>query len=669
MTWLQPWAAWAFAGVPVIVLLYFLRLKRRTLPVSTLMFWQRVQKESGRSAFFRKFRHLLSLLLHLVIFLLLLAALARPVFDRGIREGSATVIILDTRARMQAVEHDGRTRFERALQLARHYARQAGGGRNIALLTVGAATTVVVPFADDEKLILDSLARIAPTDATGDIAAAVSLADSLLAARKGSHRIVLLTARDADTPVRSVPAVRTGVSASRELIAHAIGTARDNVAITRFATRALPSNPETSEVLLETQNFGSTTVRTDVEIALDGRTLEVKPLTLAPGERRLDVFASVPRPIRGARGWLTAKISAPDALASDNIAYATLPSAKVNRVLLVSKGNTFLEKLLAVDNSLKFQFIEPESWQPAMSEKFEAVIFDGAIPPSFDLGTARGNFLFLKSTPFAAKDSSKDSVLEQPVITDVDATHPATRLASLQNITILRAQPLALPAPHDDWKFSAPLRSAEHPLLITGERTVEKMNQRIAALAFDVLDSDLPLRVAFPLLIHGTLDWLSGEHAESASSPVAGEVIALPQGRSIAPVPLIAPPVSRDVKAQPGVTGFFQPMQNGFYEISDAESKRWIAVNTFSAAESDLRDERSAYQQSALHAQNQKAVSSVPSSTAPTTGSPAQATGRPLVGATFSAALHAWPPWQWLALAAFVLLVAEWLLFHRRKTE
>ena len=68
MTWLQPWAAWFFAGVPVILLLYFLRLKRRPVSVSTLMFWQRVMQESSRRAFFQRLRHLLSLLLHLLIF-------------------------------------------------------------------------------------------------------------------------------------------------------------------------------------------------------------------------------------------------------------------------------------------------------------------------------------------------------------------------------------------------------------------------------------------------------------------------------------------------------------------------------------------------------------------------------------------------------------------------
>lgn len=620
MTWLQPWAAWAFAGVPVIVLLYFLRLKRRTLPVSTLMFWQRVQKESGRSAFFRKFRHLLSLLLHLLIFMLLLAALARPVFDRGIREGSATVLILDIRARMQAVEPDGHTRFESALQLARDYARQVGNGRNIALLTLGAAPTVTVPFTDDEKLLLDSLARVSPTDATGDISAAVSLAHSLLAARKGNHRIVLLTAGVTGALPKT----------ASELIPHVLGTPRDNVAITRFATRALPSNPETSEVLFEAQNFGRTPVRTEVELAFDGRILEVKPLALAPGERRLDIFTSVPRPVRGARGWLTAKLSTADALPLDNIAYTTLPPTRLNRVLLVSRGNTFLEKLLGVDSSLKFQFVTPESYQPEMDEKFEAVIFDGTIPQSFELSKARGNFLFLKATPFA----TKDTLLEQPLITDVDATHPATRLASLQNITILRAQPLALPAPHDGWKFSAPLRSAEHPLLITGERG----RQRIAALAFDVLDSDLPLRVAFPLLIHSTLDWLAGGQAEAAPTLAAGEVLALTAGKSVAPVPLTAPPGPRDAQPPPSVTGFFQPLKNGFYQTADADTKRWLAVNTFSAAESDLSGG------------GEKAI---PVSTLPTS----------------LATLHSWPPWQWLAFAAFVLLVAEWLLFHRRKTE
>ena len=45
MTFLAPWAAWFLAGVPVIVLLYLLKLKRRPIAVSTLLFWERVMQE------------------------------------------------------------------------------------------------------------------------------------------------------------------------------------------------------------------------------------------------------------------------------------------------------------------------------------------------------------------------------------------------------------------------------------------------------------------------------------------------------------------------------------------------------------------------------------------------------------------------------------------------
>jgi hypothetical protein len=370
-----------------------------------------------------------------------------------------------------------------------------------------------------------------------------------------------------------------------------------------------------------------------VEIAFDGRTLELKPLALAPGERRLDIFTSVPRPALSARGWLTAKLSASDALPLDNIAYATLPPARANRVLLVSTGNPFLEKLLAADTSLKFQFVAPEVYQPAMGAKFETVIFDGFIPAGFDLNSTPGNFLFLKATPFA----DAGAPIEQPIITDVDASHPATRLVNLQNITILSAQSVTLPSAHDGWLFTAPLRSGEHPLLIAGERG----RQRVAALAFGVLDSDLPLRVAFPLLIHSTLQWLSGTRADSTPSLTAGETISLPSGQSLAAAPLRTQPGPREQLQPAGITGFFQPLRNGFYRLEDSGTTRWLPVNTFSGAESDLR------------------VSDATGATGTT----------PALLPSVTAGFRGFAIWQWLALSAFALITAEWLLFHRRKTE
>ena len=67
------------------------------------------------------------------------------------------------------------------------------------------------------------------------------------------------------------------------LVTHAFGTARDNLAILRFATRPLPSSPLTSEVLVELANFGTKEITTNLEIRYDDRLLDVKPVTLAAG--------------------------------------------------------------------------------------------------------------------------------------------------------------------------------------------------------------------------------------------------------------------------------------------------------------------------------------------------------------------------------------------------
>ena len=574
MTFLTPWALWFLAGVPVVVALYFLRLKRRAITVSTHLFWQRALQQTSRNAFFQRLRHLFSLLLHVLILLLLVGALARPVLDHFIHEGASVVLILDSRARMQATSADGTTRFARALDAARSYMREASDARQFSIIKVDAAPSVVVPFTGDEKPLLDALASAQPTDAAGDIDTALNLASALLNARKGARRIILLSDR--------APSVEPRFP----LTTHAFPASEENAAITRFATRPLPANPETSEVLLEVRNFGKSPIRTNVELTYDGKPLDVKPIALAPGATSLTVFPALTKPSRTARGWLTARLDAADALGVDNTAFATLPPARAKRVLLISKGSFFLEKLLEADATVKFELLTPDAYSPALGAKFAAVIFDGGVPPGFDLANAEGNFLFIKSTPFPA-----GAVVDQPLVTDVDAAHPTTRNVSLQNVTILHAPSLAVPPPADGWQFAAPLRSFDSALLITGQRKT----QRLAALAFDVTDSDLPIRVAFPLLISNTVHWLAGDEPDALP--------ALPTG---------------------------QTLRNGFHQIGDA----WLAVNTFSAAES------------ALQISAETALANLPST--------------PLTG---------WPLWQWLALTAFTLLVGEWWLHHQRRTE
>jgi hypothetical protein len=616
MTFLQPWAVWFLAGLPVIVMLYLLRLKRRGVTVSTHLFWQRVLQESSRRAFFHRLRHLFSLLLHLLIFLLIVGALARPMFRDVTHDAGSTVLLIDTRARMQATEPDGQSRFAKAIDLARTYARQANAHTQFALVATDRSANVAVPFTDDERALTSALDKLIPTDAPGDLAEGLELAQSLLAGKQGERRIVVFTDRPLPpNPKHDLP-----------ITAHALGSSRENVAITRFAARPHPANPETAELLLEVQNFAAQPLQTELELQFDGRPFEVKPLNLNPGEKRVEVFSSVPRPGRGSRGWLTANLKAADALRIDNTAYAALPLRTTRRVLLVSVGNPFLEKLLAVDPSTKFELIEPAAWKSELAAKFEVTIFDKFVPKDFAWETGAGNFLFLGATPF----STTSAALDRPLITEIDATHPLTRNVSLQNIAIQKATPLAIPPPRDGWTFATPLRSFEHPLLVTATHA----QRRVAALAFDVLESDLPLRVAFPLLITNALQWLDARDSLQPRSLIAGESLTLTEAHSVSTEPLFAPPKSPPAMQAAGI---LQPLRNGFYLLGDSAGQSWLAVNTFDPQESDLRFE----------------------------GSEKAASSRPIATSN----VGPWPPWLWLALAAFALFTGEWWLFHRRKTE
>lgn len=629
MSFLNFWALSFAALAPAIVLLYLLKVRRRPLAVSTLMFWERVLQENRRRALFQRLRNLLSLLLHLLIFALILLALARPTFDRIIHQGASVVVILDARARMQAIEPNGESRFTRALRTAQEYTRQASGLRQIAILTADAEPRIAAPFSGDEKLLREHLSQLRATDAGGELEPAIALATDLLASRAGDRRILVFT----DRPTRENAPPETPVPV--ELIS--VASPAPNVAITRFAARPLPANPETAELLLEVANFSAAPVDTEVEILLDGHRIDVRPFHLAPGQRSLQTTSVLPPPgVAAPRGWMTARLSGQDCLAVDDTAFATIALPRKLSVLLVSEGSWFLEKVLAADTRLAYELLAPAAFRAELAAQFDVVIFDRFVPAEWNWKSSAGNCLFIGKSPLTRETEP----LTQPIVTQASREHPVLHHVSLENVTITKAGALALPAEANPWRFESPLKSFEEPLMVTGTRAEPGGVQRFAALAFDVEQSDLPLRVAFPLLVSNTLQWLTqasaGREFDEAS---AGALLPLAPGENaemepttVAAAAVVGTPVAHDS---------FQPLRNGFYRIRSGNEESWLAISTFDAAESNL---------------------STAEASRVSAGSPSPA-------ARWAPSLSGLPLWHSLALAALCLFTWEWWLFHRRRTE
>ena len=378
MNFLFPGALFLSALAFVIVTLYLQRPRRKALEVSTLLFWRRVLDREPHRRFLGRLRNPLSLLLQLLIFLLLLLALARPeeVSPQG---RSSTVIVIDARARMQAPGA-----FHDAVAAAQDVVSRLGPNDEVAILAVEGLPQIVSPFSNDGKELRRKLASLTPSDAGGNMEESLLLARRLLDAKPWDQRLVVISDRKQPAPE------------SAEQIT--VGKPLDNIAILALAQRPLPVSPQSAEVFVKLGNFSSTAREVELELSLDGKPFDLQRFRIGPGERQnFSTIVSSEMPVAG-NGFLVARLTSADGLDFDNVARAALPPGQRLRVLLVGEDDPFLESALKADPALAVEILKPETWRSDMGADFDAVVFDNWLPHNADDRSAWSRFiLFLRA--------------------------------------------------------------------------------------------------------------------------------------------------------------------------------------------------------------------------------------------------------------------------------
>jgi hypothetical protein len=607
-----PFALWLFSLAPIVIVLYLLKVTRRRRTVSTIFFWQRVVEEQPHHALFHRLRNFLSLLLNLLILLCLILAAAQlrwPGFSSVERN---TFLIIDNRARMQARDVAGRTRLDVAKKLARQILRRTSARNPTGLIILEEKPETEVALTDDAEELQRALNALQPTDTAGKLDDALQLAERILASRPG--RILLLSDEPARKPMSAIEFKQFGLT--NEFL--------DNVAIVGMEARALPENPETAEVFVKAANFSQSVKNVKVELTVDETLFDLKAIDLSPGESRAIIFSGISglKRYANSRGLIVARIEGQDALSTDNQAYALLPERKPILVLLVTRNNWFLENALKAGEANETQIVSPANYRTSLNQAFDVVIFDRELPSGITLD-APGNFLFLGVSPLPPAVLS-----DHPVIVETDPGDPIMRFVDLNTSTILRA--VRLPREIPGWTVRAPVAGADGPLVVS----LESSRRRRVIIAFDPIDSDLPVRVAFPLLIHNAVAWLANKNSDAQVQIQAGDTLHLENGIHVVHGPLTASGSGQKF----AVDGDFRPTRNGFYRIENGQEQKLIAVNTFDPAQSDLRS------------------IGLPE--------PGPATVWPSVVGWLS-----WPPWIYFGLLALSFSGLEWWMYHRRRTE
>src|SRR5690606_28030239 len=129
-----------------------------------------------------------------------------------------------------------------------------------------------------------------------------------------------------------------------------------------------------------------------------------------------------------------------DQLAADNHAYALMPERRRVKVLVVTKGNTYLEAALLLDEYLEVTLAAPDT--PLPKERFDVTVLDGVAPA---IEAMHGSLLYLDSPAQGAPvgHRARKSDIESFGFDSWDKKSPLLSFIAPENIQITRGHALA----------------------------------------------------------------------------------------------------------------------------------------------------------------------------------------------------------------------------------
>jgi hypothetical protein len=471
MTPLQT-AVLALLTTGIIVALYFLKLRHRRVVVSSSILWRRIFDEQQSHSLWEKLRRILSILVAVTIALLIALSLARPEAESLTGKNEKIVIVLDTSPTMNTHTSDGKTRWQHAVDRAKGLLD--GGGATTEFRVIDTSGVTASGFTTDRNELRKLIDEISPKTADPQFPRVDDRDSQVYFVSDG------VTLHNTPSTVKRI----------------SVFEAANNVGITAFEIRSIPSTPLGYEAYLEIQNFGQP-AEVGVTLSGTGGQRINKTLRLATEEIYKDAFDLSQFTGGGVRATVQSK---DDALPLDDVAFAYLPVKRKTRTLLVTRGNNFLETLLKLDNFVELLVTDPAGYRE--SPNIDAYIFDRFAP-----AVAPARPALIIGTPNAPWLKPVSGEVLKPEITTWSENHPVMQFVAVHDVAIERASRI------DPGDLTVIAASKQTPLIVASEKPKWVM------LTFDLQSSDFPFHVGFPVFIENVLAWFNREQLALKRSP------------------------------------------------------------------------------------------------------------------------------------------------------
>ena len=501
--------AWALTAL-VPLLLYLFRRKPRKVPVSSLLFFKSLAREHQESAWLRRLKRLLSLLLTLLIIAGAVGALARLVVSPSAGEVRTIVVLVDRSASMGAKDARGTTRLAEAVARVRERLAGLPGAVPVLLIAFDRQTEIIVPKSFDRRAIERGLAELRVRPMEGEAAPALRLATQLAAIETPA---AIWFASDAEANLSELPA-RIAV----ESLAVPLPEPR-NVGITGFDLRPLPLEFGRFEAFVQLQAAGSAPLETKLEVRLDGTLTAVRELTLKPGagENLL-----LPIEARSGRILSLRAITEGDQLAADNEVQMRIPEPRALRVVWISpQPDPFTQLALTAishEGELDVFRAGPDAW-PAKGA-VDVAIFQNWLPQEWPADVP-----VIAINPPGALGPLQAARLPGHGVPVENLRAPRERHALLHGVATARLILTQTSVLATGGPLEALWTGPSGPVLAAGE----VRGQRVVMMGFMPEQSEnLPLSASYPLLLGNAIQWAAqaktGQAAVRCLRP--GEAVA-----------------------------------------------------------------------------------------------------------------------------------------------
>jgi hypothetical protein len=713
MTWLTPHVGLIAAAiaVPTLLILYFLKLRRRDVEISSTLLWKKAIQDMQANAPFQRLRRNILLFLQMLALIAALIAIAQPYIAGDSAVGMRHVIMIDRSASMSAEDEKDdagvtlsrldkakrdATRLVESLREPNLLDRTRGrSGDSAMVIAFDSSAKALQAFTSDKAALKRAIESVTPTDAPTSIEEAFRLARAQV-----PRRVVPDTRPGAQGSVYEKPAGPVGTihlftdgrlpdlakaDLSRDDIVeyHALGSGTTaNIAITSLrAGRAFDDHNRLS-IFVGVQTTERAPRTLDVELQIDGKPIAIKSVDLpaatsdnpdattnpptggttntkSPNESKLvpglggTVFA-LDRP-QGGVVSVHVRTPASDVLKEDDSAWVVAPPSKSLTIAIVTRGNMFLKPALENLPLAKLDQITPEQFEAHVAQEqankaapYDVVVLDGYIP---------------KPKPSDPKDAGtlppgRWLVVNAvpPGLADRGEGQPGVFIDWSHNHPVLRGITLDPIVLGKTRHIEIPKGSPARALATTdsGPQILELTSgsSRAIVLPFDIVETSWPLDVSFVIFLAQSVEFLGDDSNGIGATVQPGGVLSdrVPPGATDLRVEL--PNGTSDAMGAPSPDGrvVYGPIQRaGIYELS------WKGA----AGPSDRKSGDRVIRPFAANLldSTESDIAAAPSLVLPTQIAQAQESGK------MKASIPLWP---FLLMGMLALLLLEWFVYNRR---